>query len=392
MTERKTHSKNVLQFGKATMYVISELGLQTEPLIHGKAVDSKVFFDKTAFSGKKVNFSRSRAIDFSWKEVANASEQAESKIRILDLNGFAVDDSMTRYVSSEKNRSFTGVTSQREFLNRPYICFEASRVNDMKQVLNEDNPSVARVGTIRHVTAAGSKKSTNEDSVDKMAKKEPEKFMKECFLESKTALPYSHDVDSLSSEQKVGNSKDLRLTNATTTEKQNDFENPSPLYSDIAIRGKNPERPGKCYLKRIFYPKGNSYLKPSNPRSLPQISARSENHFGAINPGKHLKKNSLHIETTQQSNSNSRESNKLLLPLNINVLKNSEKQKHNLKSIVKLPTVVDKRTGQVHLSLEAVAFEQSDYNKWSRRRQKRIQPENGKISSLSFPLITKSER
>lgn len=161
MTERKTHSKNVLQFGKATMYVISELGLQTEPLIHGKAVDSKVFFDKTAFSGKKVNFSRSRAIDFSWKEVANASEQAESKIRILDLNGFAVDDSMTRYVSSEKNRSFTGVTSQREFLNRPYMCFEASRVNDMKQVLNEDNPSVARVGTIRHVTAAGSKKSTN---------------------------------------------------------------------------------------------------------------------------------------------------------------------------------------------------------------------------------------
>ena len=91
MAERKTHSKNELQFGKATMYVISELGIQTEPLIQSKTVDSKVFFDKTVFSGKKVNLLRSRVIDFSGKEVGNASDQAESKIRILDLNGFAVD-------------------------------------------------------------------------------------------------------------------------------------------------------------------------------------------------------------------------------------------------------------------------------------------------------------
>jgi len=111
-----------------------------------------------------------------------------------------------------------------------------------------------------------------------------------------------------------------------------------------------------------------------------------------INPGKHVKKDSLNTETIQQNNSYSPESNTALLPLNINLMKNSAKQKHNLKSIVKLPTVVDKKTGQVHLSLEAVAFEQNDYNKWSRRRQKRTQPENAKLSGFSFPLITKSER
>lgn len=391
MAERNTHSKNELQFGKATMYVISELGLQTEPSIHGKTVDSKVFFDKTVFSGKKVSFSRSRAIDFSWKEVANASDQAESKIRILDLNGFAVDGSIKRHVSFEKKPSFTGVTGQQELLNRPYVCLEASRVDDMKQVANEGNPRVARRGAIRHVTAAGPKKSATDD-FDKLSKQRPAKFIEERFLERKNALQYSYDVDSLSREQKVGNSKDLSLTNGITSENQNDSENRISPHGDLAIIGKNPERPGKCYLKRIFYPKGNSYLNPSNPRCLPQISARWETHFGAIDSGKQVKKESSNTaETIQQNNSYSRERNKLLLPLNVNLMKNSKKQKHHLKSIVKLPTVVDKKTGQVHLSLEAVAFEQSDYNKWSRRRQRRIQPENGKLSGFSFPLIIKTE-
>ena len=391
MAEQNTSSKNVLQFGKATMYVISELGLQTEPLIHGKAVDSKVFLDKTVFSGKKVNFSRSTAIDFCWKEVANASDQAERKIRILDLNGFAVDRSVKRHVSSEKHQSFAGATSQQKLLNRPYMRLEASGVNDTKQVVDEGNPCVTRFDAIRHVPAAGPKKSATDD-FDKMSKQGPEKFIEERFLERKNALQYSHDVDSLSSEQKAGNSIGLTLTNAITAENENDSENPSFPCGDLAIRGKNPETSGKCYLKRIFYPKGNSYLRSSNPTCLPLISASWENHFGAINPGKHVKKDSSNTETIQQNNSYSGESNKLLLPLNINLMKNSEKQKHNLKSIVKLPTVVDKKTGQVHLSLEAVAFEQSDYNKWSRRRQRRIQPENGKLSGSSFPLITKNER
>ena len=387
MAERNTRSKNELQFGKVTMYVISELGIQTKPLIHGKTVDSKVFLDRTVFSGKKVNFSRSRAIDFSWKEVANASDQAESKMRILDLNGFVVDGSIKRHVSSEKQRSFAGVTGHQELLNRPYVCLEAPRINNMKEVVKEGTPCVARLGGIRPITGTGPKESATDD-LDKMSKQGLEKFKEE----RKNTLQYSHDVESLSVEQKVWNSKDLTLTNGITSENQNDSENHISPYGDLAIIGKNPERPGKCYLKRIFYSKGNSYLKPSNPKCLPQISARWEKHFGAINSEKNVKKDSSNTENTQQNSSYSQESNKLLLPLNINIMKNSEKQKHHLKSIVKLPTVVDRKTGQVHLSLEAVAFEQSDYNKWSRRPQRRTQPENGKLSAFSFPLITRSER
>lgn len=390
MVERNTRSKNELQFGKATMYVISELGLQTEPLIHGKTVDSKVFLDKTVFSRKKVNFSRSRAIDFSWREAANTpADQAESKIRILDLNGFAVDGSIKKHVSSEIRRSFAGVTGQKELLNRRrYVCLEAPRINNMKEVVNEGNPCTARLGAIRHITGETGLKENTADDLDKTSKRGPEKSKEE----RKNTLRYSQDVHSLSTEQKVENSKDLTLTNGITSENQNDSENCICPYGDLAIIGKNPERPGKCYLKRIFYPKGNSYLKPSNPKCLPQISARWEKHFGAINSGKYVKKDGSNTENTQQNNSCSQESNKLLLPLNINLMKNSEKQRHHLKSIVKLPTVVDRKTGQVHLSLEAVAFEQSDYNKWSRRPPRRIQPENGKLSGFSFPLITKSER
>lgn len=390
MAERNMRdAKDVREFGTASMYVISERGLQTEPLIHSKAAEGKVFLDKTVFSGKKVNFSRTRAIDFSWKEVANEPDQADKKIRILDLNGLAVDGSMKRPVCSEKTRSLAGATSQPEILNRPYMCFKATRVNEMKQVVNEGNLPLRSLSTICHFSLDGYKKNTKED-FEKKTKKEPEKFTEACSL-GKMRQPYGHYVDSRPSEPTLGNSKDLTDVTTGTKKQDGDSENSSsgPPHGSIAVGGKNPDRPGKCYLKRIFYPKGNN-LKPSNPRYLPQISAKAEtDHFAAINPGKNAKSDSPNTESTQQNNSNTRESNKLLLPLNINVLKNSEKHKHHLKSIVKLPTVVDKRTGQVHLSLEAVAFEQSDYNKWS-RRQKRIRPENGIKSYFSFPLITKS--
>ena len=392
MAERNMHAKNVLEFGTASMYVISERGLQTGPLIHSKAADSKVVLDKTVFSGKKVNFSRTRAIDFSWKEVAKEPDQVDNRIRILDLNGLVVDDGMKRPVCSEKTEPFAGATSQLELLNRPYMCLKASRINDIKQVINEGNPSVtSSLSTVCHFSLEGSKESTKED-FEKKTEKGPEKFAEMCSL-GKKSPPHGHYVDSLPSEQTFGNSKVLPDVNTTGNEKQDGgSENSScgTLQGKIAVGGKIPDRPGKCYLKRIFYPKGNNYSTPSNTRCLPGITAKSENHFAPINSArKQAKSDSPNTETTQQNNSNKRESNKLLLPLNISVLKNSEKQKYNFKSIVKLPTVVDKRTGQVHLPLEAVAFEQSDYNKWS-RKQKRIRSENGKISYFSFPLITKS--
>lgn len=380
MAERNTPGKNLLEFGKATMYVISERGLQTEPLVNSKTADDELVLDKTVFSGKKVSFSRTKAIDFSWKEVVNASDQ-DTKIRILDLNGFSFDDNMKTHVCSGKIRPLAGATSQHEHLNRPYMCFDASRFDDIKQVVSEDKPRVSRLSRTCHDSVDGFKNCTKQDHPEKKTRREAETFIQEWFLEKKR-LPYSHYVDSQPREQTYGNSKD-QVTNFTSAKPQ--AENSDHLHGD-SISKKREMAAGKCYLKRIFYPKGNNYSKPSNPSCLPQIP-KSENHFAINSAGKDAKGDSPNTETTQRD---AQGSNKLL-PLNINALKNSEKQKHHYKSIVKLPTVIDKSTGQVHLSLEAVAFEQSDYNKWS-RKQKRVRPENAKISCISFPLIAKSIR
>lgn len=375
--ERNTRSKNALAFGKATMYVISERGLQTEPCIHSKAADSKIFLDKAVFSGKKVNFSQTKSVDFSWKEIANASKQ-DNKMRVLNLNELAVDDNMnTLSVSSGKTRYFTGATSQSEHPNRRYMCFNASKVNDRKQFVNDENQDVTRLSSVCHDPADGFEKGTTEGNPERGIRREAKP-------------PYSHYIYSLTSGQTFVTSRDLTNTGTLDSE-TNDSETSSPFPSDSTIQGDKSERPGKCYLKRIFYSKGNPhYSKPSNLRRLPQISRMTENYF-TTSQEKDILSTSSNRETTEENKSNKPRSNKLLLPLNINVLKNSEKQKHHLKSIVKLPTVVDNSTGQVHLSLEAVAFEQSDYNKWS-RRQKRVKPENTKISCLSFPLIAKSSR
>ena len=70
-----------------------------------------------------------------------------------------------------------------------------------------------------------------------------------------------------------------------------------------------------------------------------------------------------------------------LLCFNVNVLKNHKKHKHGLlPPIYKLLTVTNKKTGQVHLALREIGYENSDYNKWS-RRENRISHENKKTTS-----------
>lgn len=145
------------------------------------------------------------------------------------------------------------------------------------------------------------------------------------------------------------------------------------LIPNIASEKQN-KRSGKYYLKSIFYSKGKNYAKSGKKAEcLPQIRKTTGNQFGR----------------TGCSITQTKKRGKLLLPLNISVSDDNESKKDQSKSIVKLPTVVDKRTGRLHLPLEAIAFEQSDYNKWS-RRQKRITPGNPNVAStFPFPLMNK---
>ena len=99
------------------MYVISERGLQTESSMDNKAAENRIFLDKAVFSGKKVNFSHTRSVDFNWKEVAKSSEQ-DKKLRILNLNELVVNDKMKTLVSPEKTRYSAGAKSFGKNLNR----------------------------------------------------------------------------------------------------------------------------------------------------------------------------------------------------------------------------------------------------------------------------------
>ena len=387
-TDRNTRGKNALEFGKATMYVISERGLQTESSMHNKAAENRIFLDKAVFSGKKVNFSHTRSVDFNWKELAKSSEQ-DKKLRILNLNELVVNDKMKTLVSPEKTRYSAGAKSFGKNLDRPNLCCYASEVNMAKQYKHgAENIFITRLSKICDDSMDNFEKSTAKEKPERQKRskaqnrKDNEIFEKSCLLRS-------HDVDSLKSEQTFETFEDIKTTG--TSEQENDSESSSTFYKDCTFQVEKLEKPGKCYLKRIFYSKGHPhYSKPSNISCLPQIERKLEK----CEPAKHSHKvgrNSSSSRETIEENNIHRPRNDKLLPLNINVLKTSETQKHNLKSIVKLPTVVDNRTGQVHLSLQAIAFEQSDYNKWSRRRQQ-TKLENAKATSFSFPLIAKSSR
>ena len=388
MAERGARGKNVLEFGKASMYVIAEDGLQKESII----CHSKAAINSEALSGKKVISSRTRAIDFSWKEfhVANAAKHG-NEVRVLDLNGSVrVDVNTKRNVNSETRiQCYAGAKSHKKYLNQPSVCLNAPGVNDSSETANEHEKVSGLAPMICSFALDGLKKETSfkTDEVDeKKSKRENDQTQRNVFdsqkgFFGKKRLSYGCCANSLPREKASSNS-----TTNMICEEEDDFENSNPIPS--IVTEKNVEsRPGKFYLKKIFYSKGNNYSKPSNQLQgyLPQIRKKTENRLGMDSS-----------RTTGSSNfteTSPRKSEKILLPLNVSVLKNNEKQKHHhLKSIVKLPTVVDKKTGQVHLALEAIAYEQSDYNKWS-RRQKRITPGNAKTaSSLSFPLISKSIR
>ena len=381
MAERSSHGKSVLEFGKANMYVIAEDGLQKESII----CHSKPAIYSEAFSGKKVISSGTRAIEFSWKEFANGTKHGD-KFRVLDLNGSVrVDVNMKRNVNSEtRAQCYAGAKSHKKHLNQPPVCLNAPGVNDFKETANEHEKVSDLASMICSFALNGLKKgtsiTTDKTIAEEKSRRENDEDQrnvfdsKKCFFDKKR-LCYGRCANSLPNEKARGNSTNL------ICEEQDDFENSNRIPR--IVTEKNVESPGKFYLKRIFYSKGNNYSKPRKQGYLPQIPRKTENQLGM---------DSSRTAASLNTETNPRKSDKIILPLNVSVLKKNEKQKHHFKSIVKLPTMVDKKTGQVHLALAAIAYERSDYNKWS-RRQKRITPRNAKTAStLSFPLISKNIR
>ena len=381
MAGRNAQGKNVLKFGKASMYVIAEDGLQREKLQLPATAGSSLF------SGKTVVLSRTKAMDFCWKEFAHTA-QHNNATRVLDLNGSVrVDVDVKRYTTAKKNQRFTGAEKEKYHFNQPCVCLNAAGVNNLKQTTNDEHE---RVSCLCSISIHGYKKSAatlKDKDAEKKLRRESDNYQENVivkgFLEKETFSDGSCS-DSMPSKQRNGNS--IKFSPEHEEQSTGDAKISNNLRS--ITKNKNAENSGRDYLKNIFYFKGNNHSKPNNQGCLPQIQKKTENQT-VISP---MNTCSSNAEKTEQNEPNRlQKSNQLLLPLNVSVGKNKEKQKHHFQSIVKLPTVVDKKTGKVHLALGAIAYEQSDYNKWSRKQKRRITPGNTKTPSrFSFPVIARN--
>lgn len=372
MGERYAHGKSLLDFGKASMYVIAENGLQKEIAQR----QSERTGEKNSLSAKNIIFSRTKAITFSWKEIhPNASERSNN-VRVLDLN-----DSLRNkksYIDTLRTKGFAGTDRQKCRSTHPHCHLKALGINDLKQTSNDHK----RKPCLRPVELDEGRKSAicccKEDrwAEKKLTRAETgdnqEDCIMECLYEMKP-LPLSSS-GSMPSEPANENSAKVPVVEQADSESE---ENNLP--SVLTLKCKKDEKPiGKRYLKRIFHAKGNDLWNPGNQEHLPQIQKKTKNQTGTALA-------TMESPSARKMDQNSPNSanflhinNQFLLPLNACFMKSRGKQKHHLNSIVKLPTVVDKNTGQIHLALGAIAYEQSDYNKWS-RKQKRIPPGSTKI-------------
>lgn len=387
MSERNAHSKSLLDFGKASMYVIAENGLQKETAHH----QIEQTGEKNSLSAKNIISSRTKAITFSWKEIHPNASERNNNVRVLDLNDSlrGVNGNKKSYINTLRTKGFAGTDWQKCRSTHPHCYLKALGVNDLKQTSNDHK----RKPCLRPVELdEGSKSGICGCKEDRWAEKKltraetgdnQEDCIMECLYEMKP-LPRSSS-DSMPSEP--GNEDSAKGPVVEQADGESEENN---LPSVLTLNRKKDEKPtGKRYLRRIFYAKGNDLWNPGNQEHLPQIQKKTKNQTGTAlatmdnsSAGK-MDQNSPNSANCLHIN------NQFLLPLNTCFLKSRGKQKHHLNSTIKLPTVVDKNTGQIHLALGAIAYEPSDYNKWS-RKQKRIPPGSTKIqSSFPYPFVLK---
>ena len=387
MSERNAHGKSLLHFGKASMYVIAENGLQKEIARH----QSERTGEKNSLSAKNIIFSRTKAITFSWKEIhPNASERSNN-VRVLDLNDSlrGVNGNKKSYINTLRTKGFADTDRHKCRSTHPHCYLKALGVNDLKQTSNDHKrkpclrPVELDEGRNGGICGCKEDRWAEKNSTRAETGDNREDCIMECLYEMKPLLRNSSD--STPSKPDIENSAKVPVVEQADSESE---ENNLP--SVLTLNCKKDEKPtGKRYLRRIFYAKRNDLRNPGNQEHLPQIQKKTKSQAGTAlatmdypSAGK-MDQNSPNSANCLHLN------NQFLLPLNACFLKSRGKQKHHLNSTVKLPTVVDKNTGQIHLALGAIAYEPSDYNKWS-RKQKRIPPGSTKIqSSFPYPFVLK---
>lgn len=135
MSERNAHGKSLLDFGKASMYVICENGLQKEIARH----QSERTGEKNLLSAKNIIFSRTKAITFSWKEIHPIASERSNNVRVLDLNDSlrGVNGNKKSYINTLRTKGFADTDRQKCRSTHPHCYLKALGVNDLKQTSND---------------------------------------------------------------------------------------------------------------------------------------------------------------------------------------------------------------------------------------------------------------
>lgn len=361
--------KKVAEFGKASMYVIAGNGLHNEPATHRNALEIN---NKAFLPEKGLTISRSKEIDFNWKEIAEAH-----KLKIVDLNGSVRVDAVNLKRDRETRCPYAGAFARKEYLNKLSLRLNKPGVNILRQTQNQDDKNNSGLASICSIAVG--EFTENGIILDPRKSRREIHEAHENFVHSTERLGRKKTLppcDTLSTNLLQKEKAKDNSTILTVREEGDDSANSASsksLHSVVIFRRK-AESLGKHHLKRLFYSKVNDQAKPSSDKSLPQIQ------------GKATRKGNSDEETKDENNPDHQQKNqKFLVPLNVNVSQNHKKDKRGLLPIIRLPTVVNRKTGQVHLALEAVAYEKSDYNRWS-RRENRITHENSKSASrFKFP-------
>ena len=366
MAERSYKERRLSERGAATMYVISENGLQTGPFIYSKTTDSRVCLDSSVFFGRKLRISRTKWTDVPW----NAG--SDNKVRTLNLNRF-VDVCLQKRGLFVDARPVAGASNQQEWYNR-WIQHSQERKHNI-------NHRIYNLGCVSYRGALSklekSEDETNENSPqDALHEVRQNKlYLHKWFIESHK-LPHSCHPDKPVQRKSANSPTDTWAIASESKDRSTASQ----------IHGK--QRAVEVgFLRRVFYPKiGNYHPTTGSPKRL--LKMAKEEKRTAEQPRQDGRRGTN--ETAEEDRRVRKERGQPLASLRITFQKNSQRQKHILQSITKLPTLLNHKSGrQVNLTLKDVSFEQSYYNQWS-RKEKRIRNKHLKVSDFVFPLISKS--
>lgn len=373
--------------GTATMYVITEKGLEMGPFMYGKETDSRVLCTNTGhiyYSQRKDGHRGTDTRDFEDKR----------RLRIVDLGNSLLPSENTVLGSSQSGR----------------LAFRDMRENFGLTGKFRTNRAIRRSCKAR----ANSEEDRREQSGQMHLGILKQVLDRTCLrdAERKTSENNNNDeypkVNKKENEQPTIRSRQTELKELQLKRKSKDLLDELARWKErycLARKDVGSEPELEKREKKIFF---SSRIKTAGDRNiLPRLNLSSSltNRASLADCSKNELRNN---NTTTRESSTTRiisQKDRKLIFLNPNSLYSQEKAettaklnineskfKTSEKPKVRFPSVIDQRTGAMHSVPGVVSYRPCDYNRWSRKnnivRRSVVHSRSPSITYVSvFPSI-----